>query len=48
VQAVQLELAQLNYMDETPPFAWQQDRAAQLQKVLKPLMQAFLDAGKSN
>ncbi|MBK0127851.1 N-formylglutamate deformylase [Pantoea sp. S61] len=46
VQAVQLELAQLNYMDETPPFAWQQDRAAQLQKVLKPMMQAFLQAGK--
>lgn len=46
LQAVQLELAQLNYMDETPPFAWQQDRAAQLQKVLKPMMQAFLQAGK--
>ena len=46
VQAVQLELAQVNYMDETPPFAWQQDRAAQLQKVLKPMMQAFLQAGK--
>lgn len=47
VQAVQLELAQLNYMDETPPFAWQQDRAAQLQKVLKPLLQAFIEAGKT-
>ena len=46
VQAVQLELAQLNYMDETPPFAWQQDRATQLQKVLKPMMQAFLQSGK--
>ncbi|WP_058972308.1 N-formylglutamate deformylase [Type-D symbiont of Plautia stali] len=46
VQAVQLELAQLNYMDETPPFAWQQARAAQLQKVLKPLIKAFLEAGK--
>ncbi|MDI9221052.1 N-formylglutamate deformylase [Pantoea sp. EA-12] len=46
VQAVQLELAQLNYMDETPPFAWQQARAAQLQKVLKPFIQAFLEAGK--
>ncbi len=46
VQAVQLELAQLNYMDETPPFAWQQDRAAQLQKVLKALVQAFLQSGK--
>jgi len=46
VQAVQLELAQLNYMDETPPFAWQQDRAVQLQQVLKPLLQAFIQAGK--
>ncbi len=46
VQAVQLELAQLNYMDETPPFAWQQARAAQLQKVLKPFIHAFLEAGK--
>ncbi|WP_343551489.1 N-formylglutamate deformylase [Pantoea sp.] len=46
VQAVQLELAQLNYMDETSPFAWQQDRATQLQHVLKPLMQAFIQAGK--
>ncbi|MFT4271043.1 MAG: N-formylglutamate deformylase [Pantoea sp.] len=47
VQAVQLELAQINYMDETPPFAWQQARAAQLQKVLKPLLQAFLQQGKA-
>ncbi|MDF7657433.1 N-formylglutamate deformylase [Erwiniaceae bacterium L1_54_6] len=46
VQAVQLELAQINYMDETPPFAWQQARAAQLQQVLKPLIQAFLQQGK--
>lgn len=47
VQAVQLELAQLNYMDEAPPFAWQQDRATRLQHVLKPLLQAFLQAGKA-
>ncbi len=46
VQAVQLELAQCNYMDETPPFAWRQERASQLQKVLKPLMHAFIEKGK--
>ncbi|MEZ3498013.1 N-formylglutamate deformylase [Pantoea sp. KPR_PJ] len=47
VQAVQLELAQVNYMDETPPFAWQQARASALQKVLKPLLQRFIEQGKS-
>lgn len=46
IQAVQLELAQLNYMDETPPFSWRQARATQLQKVLKPLIQRFLACGK--
>lgn len=46
VQAVQLELAQCNYMDETPPFAWRQERATALQKVLKPLIQAFIEQGK--
>lgn len=46
VQAVQLELAQLNYMDETPPFAWQQARASALQQVLKPLLQSFIERGK--
>lgn len=46
VQAIQLELAQRHYMDECPPFAWQQERAAQLQQVLKPLLQAYLQAGK--
>lgn len=45
VQAVQLELAQCNYMDETPPYAWQQARAAQLQTVLKALIKALLTAG---
>ncbi|WP_337024999.1 N-formylglutamate deformylase [Pantoea anthophila] len=46
-QAVQLELAQLNYMDETPPYAWQQARAAQLQKTLKALIHAMLAEGKT-
>ncbi|MHA6310714.1 N-formylglutamate deformylase [Pantoea sp. S-LA4] len=42
IQAVQLELAQLNYMDETPPYAWQQTRASQLQKLLKAMLQRML------
>ncbi|RPE03841.1 N-formylglutamate deformylase [Candidatus Pantoea deserta] len=46
VQAVQLELAQLNYMDETPPFAWRQERASALQSVLKPLVKSFIERGK--
>lgn len=44
-QAVQLELAQCNYMDEAPPFAWRQERALQLQKVLEPLIHALLAQG---
>ena len=44
-QAVQLELAQCNYMDETPPFTWRQERAMQLQKTLKPLIHALLEQG---
>ncbi|MCQ5468997.1 N-formylglutamate deformylase [Pantoea brenneri] len=42
IEAVQLELAQLNYMDETPPYAWQQARATQLQTLLKALIQRML------
>jgi N-formylglutamate deformylase len=43
VHAVQLELAQIAYMDEDPPFTWRPDKAARLQPVLKALLQAVLD-----
>ena len=46
VEAVQLELAQHNYMDESLPFAWQPARASQLQPVLQQLIGALLAAGK--
>lgn len=36
--AVQLELAQCNYMDETPPFGWRGDKAAKLQPLLKKII----------
>ncbi len=36
--AVQLELAQCNYMDESPPFGWRGDKAAKLQPLLKKII----------
>jgi N-formylglutamate deformylase len=42
IEAVQLELAQLNYMDEGR-FAYDDARAAMLQPVLRRLLQATLD-----
>jgi N-formylglutamate deformylase len=42
VHAVQLELAQRSYMQETPPYAWDDALAAQLQPVLVALLTSFL------
>ncbi|USG62982.1 N-formylglutamate deformylase [Sneathiella marina] len=48
IHAVQLELAQEDYMDEIPPFSYRQEKAQQLQPTLKKLLQAMLDwAGKT-
>ena len=41
IEAIQLELAQLNYMDEDS-FAYDETRAAQLQPLLRRLLQAAL------
>lgn len=43
--AVQLELAQCNYMDEQPPFGWRGDRAAELQPLLRQLIDSLLEQG---
>jgi N-formylglutamate deformylase len=43
VDAVQLELAQRNYMDEDS-FAWDESRAARLQPLLERLLAAALSA----
>lgn len=40
--AVQLELAQCNYMEEAPPFKWRGDKAAQLQPLLQQLIDTLL------
>ncbi|HLI14039.1 MAG TPA: N-formylglutamate deformylase [Alphaproteobacteria bacterium] len=42
VQAVQLELAQLTYMDEAPPFRYRPEPAERVRAVLKRLLEALL------
>jgi N-formylglutamate deformylase len=41
VQAIQLEMAQVAYMDETPPFAFDAKKAAVLRPYLREMVQAF-------
>ena len=42
VHAVQLELAQLTYMDEDPPYAFREDLAAKIRPVLRSILQAMI------
>lgn len=44
--AVQLELAQCNYMDECPPYPYRRDRARSLQPILQELIETLLDWGR--
>lgn len=43
VHAVQMELGQDAYMDRGPSFAYREDKARQLQPVLRQVLQAMLD-----
>ena len=43
VHAIQLEMCQSTYMDETPPFAYRPDLAAQVQPLLRRMTQAAAD-----
>jgi N-formylglutamate deformylase len=43
LHAVQLELTQATYMDESPPFRWDARRAEPAQQVIAELLQAALD-----
>ena len=45
IHAVQLELAQSTYMDEAPPFAFRDDRAAAIRPILRRLLEAMLAFG---
>lgn len=43
VQAVQLELTEITYMDEPPPFGFRADRAAKVRPHLRSMLTAFLE-----
>jgi N-formylglutamate deformylase len=43
IHALQLELAEIAYMDEAPPYAYEPGRAAPLKRVLERAMRAILD-----
>lgn len=46
VHAIQLELAEIAYMDEAPPFTFDLARAARLRPVLRAMLEALLGAGR--
>lgn len=48
VHAIQLELVQATYMDETPPYAFHDDRAAQMRPHLRRLLETLLAWGRDH
>lgn len=46
IHAVQLELSEATYMDETPPYAYREDLAKGVQPLLRTLLELFLMLGK--
>ena len=44
VHAIQLEMCQSTYMDETPPFAYRADRADDVKPVVERMVLAAVDA----
>ena len=45
VHAIQLELSQITYMDEAPPFGFRDDLAAGIRPVLRRLLETALEWG---
>jgi N-formylglutamate amidohydrolase len=48
VHAVQLELSQITYMDEAPPFGFRDDLAAGVRPVLRRFLDTMLDWGRES
>ena len=46
VEAVQLELSEVTYMDEPPPFGFREDLASEVRPHLRAMVEAFLALGK--
>jgi N-formylglutamate deformylase len=45
VEAVQLELSQITYMNEDPPFDLREDRASGIRPTLRAILEAYMTAG---
>jgi N-formylglutamate amidohydrolase len=45
IEAIQLELSQITYMNEDPPFSLREDLAAGVRPVLRRILEALLMAG---
>jgi formiminoglutamase len=43
VHAIQMEIAQINYMDEAPPWRWADDRAERLRGTLRTILERLAD-----
>jgi N-formylglutamate amidohydrolase len=43
IHALQLEMAEIAYMDEAPPFAWDPARAERLVTVLRQVVEVLID-----
>jgi N-formylglutamate deformylase len=43
VHAIQMEIAQIAYMEETPPWTWRDDRAARLRSTLRTILERLAD-----
>jgi N-formylglutamate deformylase len=48
IHAIQLELAQCTYMDETPPYGYRADLAEPARAVLSQLLETLLHWGKTH
>jgi N-formylglutamate deformylase len=48
VHAIQLELSQRAYMDEAPPFEFDEPRAARLRPHLRAMLESMLEAARTN
>jgi N-formylglutamate deformylase len=46
VHAIQLELSEITYMDEAPPFAFDGGRAARLRPVLRAMLERMLETAR--
>ena len=38
IHAIQLELSQITYMDEAPPFSYRPDLAGRVQELIEPML----------